>query len=164
MNSTTKRENTKESITRLADQAKVQINQNKYLMEIIEIFKQQISIVKNIITNYSLSATEKESNKSKYNLPLTYKKQLLLLNSKLKEEINKNLKKQENNINYILKDFSILNQTLSQFSIDNFILNNTINGTIKSRVNFRSRNRIGIDFIRNPHRVWISPQSDFTVR
>ena len=154
MNSTTKRENTKESITRLADQAKVQINQNKYLMEIIEIFKQQISIVKNIITNYSLSATEKESNKSKYNLPLTYKKQLLLLNSKLKEEINKNLKKQENNINYILKDFSILNQTLSQFSIDNFILNNTINkynNTIKT-LNESIESSRKYDLFREPKR------------
>ena len=154
MNSTTKRENTKESITRLADQAKVQINQNKYLMEIIEIFKQQISIVKNIITNYSLSATEKESNKSKYNLPLTYKKQLLLLNSKLKEEINKNLKKQENNINYILKDFSILNQTLSQFSIDNFILNNTINkynDTIKT-LNESIESSRKYDLFREPKR------------
>ena len=154
MNSTTKRENTKESITRLADQAKVQINQNKYLMEIIEIFKQQISIVKKIITNYSLSATEKESNKSKYNLPLTYKKQLLLLNSKLKEEINKNLKKQENNINYILKDFSILNQTLSQFSIDNFILNNTINkynNTIKT-LNESIESSRKYDLFREPKR------------
>ena len=154
MNSTTKRENTKESITRLADQAKVQINQNKYLMEIIEIFKQQISIVKNIITNYSLSATEKENNKSKYNLPLTYKKQLLLLNSKLKEEINKNLKKQENNINYILKDFSILNQTLSQFSIDNFILNNTINkynNTIKT-LNESIESSRKYDLFREPKR------------
>ena len=154
MNSTTKRENTKESITRLADQAKVQINQNKYLMEMIEIFKQQISIVKNIITNYSLSATEKESNKSKYNLPLTYKKQLLLLNSKLKEEINKNLKKQENNINYILKDFSILNQTLSQFSIDNFILNNTINkynNTIKT-LNESIESSRKYDLFREPKR------------
>ena len=154
MNSTTKRENTKESITRLADQAKVQINQNKYLMEIIEIFKQQISIVKKIITNYSLSATEKENNKSKYNLPLTYKKQLLLLNSKLKEEINKNLKKQENNINYILKDFSILNQTLSQFSIDNFILNNTINkynNTIKT-LNESIESSRKYDLFREPKR------------
>ena len=154
MNSTTKRENTKESITRLADQAKVQINQNKYLIEIIEIFKHQISIVKNIITNYSLSATEKESNKSKYNLPLTYKKQLLLLNSKLKEEINKNLKKQENNINYILKDFSILNQTLSQFSIDNFILNNTINkynNTIKT-LNESIESSRKYDLFREPKR------------
>ena len=154
MNSTTKRENTKESITRLADQAKVQINQNKYLIEIIEIFKHQISIVKNIITNYSLSTTEKESNKSKYNLPLTYKKQLLLLNSKLKEEINKNLKKQENNINYILKDFSILNQTLSQFSIDNFILNNTINkynNTIKT-LNESIESSRKYDLFREPKR------------
>ena len=123
MNSIIK-ENTKESITKLADEAKLNINRNKYLLEIIEIYKQQISIVKNLITNYSLNINK--SNKSKYNLSFEYKNQLSLLNSKLKDEINKIFKKKDNNINYISQDLSIINQTLTEFSVDNFILKNTI--------------------------------------
>ena len=123
MNSISK-ENTKESITRLADEAKIHINQNKYLFDIIGIFKQQISVVKNLITNYSLNLNQ--NNKTIYNLAFEYKNQLSSLNSKLKEEINKLLKKQDNNINYISQDLSIKNQTLTEFSVDNFILKNTI--------------------------------------
>jgi hypothetical protein len=125
MNSNKKKDNTKESITKLADEAKMHINNNKYLLEISEIFKQQISLVKNLITNYSLNSNQ---NISKSNdLAMKYKNELLSLNTKLKEEINKNINKQEYILKNINKDLSILNQTLSQFSIDNFILNNTIN-------------------------------------
>ena len=125
MNSINKKENRKESITRLADEAKQHINKNKYLIEIIEIFKQQISIVKNIIRNYSSNTSQND--KSKDNLPIRYREQLSSLNERLKEEVNKNLTKHNNSINYILKDLSNSNQVLAQFSIDNFILNNTIN-------------------------------------
>ena len=125
MNSNKKKDNTKESITKLADEAKMHINNNKYLLEISEIFKQQISLVKNLITNYSLNSNQ---NISKSNdLAMKYKNELLSLNTKLKEEINKNINKQEYILKNINKDLSILNQTLSQFSIDNFILNNTVN-------------------------------------
>ena len=125
MNSNKKKDNTKESITKLADEAKMHINNNKYLLEISEIFKQQISLVKNLITNYSLNSSQ---NISKSNdLAMKYKNELLSLNTKLKEEINKNINKQENILKNINNDLSTQNQTLSQFSIDNFILNNTIN-------------------------------------
>ena len=115
--------NTKESITRLADEAKVQLSQNKYLLEKVKIFKQQITIVKNFITNYTLNSNQKSNN---CNLSLKYREQLFVLNSKLKDELSKNLKKHENILNNLSQDLSDANQTLSQFSIDNFILNNTI--------------------------------------
>ena len=124
MDSISKKENTKDSIIRLADEAKTHINKNKYLLEMIGIFKQQISIVKNIITNYSLKFGQNK--KIVYNLPFEYKNQLSSLNLKLKEDVNKNLKKKENNINCISQDLIVANQTLSQMSIDNFILKNTI--------------------------------------
>ena len=123
-NNTKDQQYTKESITKLAEEAKTHINQNKYLLEIIEIFNKQISMVKGLITNYSLNTHQ--NNNSNNNLPLKYKNQLSLLNSKLKEEINKNIKKQESILNNISNDLLGANQTLSQFSIDNFILNNTI--------------------------------------
>ena len=113
--------NTKESITRLADEAKVQLSQNKYLLEKVKIFKQQITIVKNFITNYTLNSNQKSNN---CNLSLKYREQLFVLNSKLKDELSKNLKKHENILNNLSQDLSDANQTLSQFSIDNFILNN----------------------------------------
>ena len=125
MASINKKENTKESIIRLADEAKIQINQNTYLLEIMEIFKQQISMVKNIITNSSINSNQ--NNKSIYDLSLAYKENLSSLNSKLKEEINKNIKKQENNNNLISKNLTEASQTLSQIKEDNFILKNTIN-------------------------------------
>ena len=115
--------NLKESITKLADEARIQISQNKYLLEIINIFKQQVIIVKNLITNYSLNSNQQNN---LHNLATKYKEQLFALNKKLKEEINKNKKKQENILNNLSEDLFEVNQTLSQFSIDNFILNNTI--------------------------------------
>ena len=124
MASNSEKENAKESIIRLAEEARIKINQNKYLLEMIGIFKQQISMVKNIITNYSLNSNQ--NNKSIYNLSIKYKENLSSLNSKLKQEINKNLNKKENNINSISKNLLEANQTLSQISDDNFILNNTI--------------------------------------
>lgn len=82
-------QNSKELITKLADEAKIHLNQNKYLLEIIGIFKQQIKTVKNFITNYSLNSNQLSNN---CNLALKYKEQLSVLNSKLREEINKNNK------------------------------------------------------------------------
>ena len=115
--------NSKEEITRLADEARIHINQNKFLLEIIGIFKQQIKTVKNYITNYSLNSNQISNNN---NLALKYKEQLFALKSKLKEEINKNNVKQETILNNIKQDLSLNNQTLSEFSIVNFILNNEI--------------------------------------
>ena len=133
MNSISKKENNKESIIRLADEAKNHINKNKYLLEMIKIFKEQISIVKNIITDYSINSGK--NNKIIYSLPFKYKEKLSSINLKLKEDIIKNLKKKENNINNISRDLFLENQTLSQISIDNFILNNTI-----SKYNFSIKN------------------------
>ena len=116
----------KESIIKLADEVKIQMNHNKYLLEIIDIFNQQISDVKNIITNYSLNIHQNQNNIPNINPAENYKNILSILNSKLKEEINKNIKKQENLIKKIETDLSMENQTLSQLSIDNFILSNTI--------------------------------------
>ena len=124
---------TKESIIILADEAKKKLNQNKYLLEIIDIFNQQISTVKNLITDYSLNTHQK--NISNNNTALLYKNQLSSLNSKLKEEINKTIIKQEAMLNKISKDLLMEKQTLSQNSIDNFILKNTIrklDSTIKT--------------------------------
>ena len=124
--SNNKNDYSKQSITKLADEAKIQINHNKYLLEICEIFKQQISLVKNLITNYSLHSNHQNVELNN-DLALKYKDELLLLNNKLKEEINKNINKQDNILKNLSEDLSIANQTLSQFTIDNFILNNTIN-------------------------------------
>ena len=125
MNSINTKEYTKDSIILLADKAKFHIYQNKHLLEITDIFKQQISKVKNLITNYSLNSNL-DANDS-IDLALRYRNQLLSLNSKLKEEINANLKKREINFNNVSENLSMNNQTLSQLDVDNFILNNTIN-------------------------------------
>ena len=144
-------QNSKELITKLADEAKIHLNQNKYLLEIIEIFKQQIKTVKNFITNYSLNSNQLSNN---CNLALKYKEQLSVLNSKLREEINKNNKKQENILNNIRQDLSLANQTLTQFSVDNFILNNTIdkfNWRIKT-LNGNIESSKKYDIFREPKR------------
>lgn len=144
-------QNSKELITKLADEAKIHLNQNKYLLEIIGIFKQQIKTVKNFITNYSLNSNQLSNN---CNLALKYKEQLSVLNSKLREEINKNNKKQENILNNISQDLSLANQTLTQFSVDNFILNNTIdkfNWRIKT-LNGNIESSKKYDIFREPKR------------
>ena len=144
-------QNSKELITKLADEAKIHLNQNKYLLEIIGIFKQQIKTVKNFITNYSLNSNQLSNN---CNLALKYKEQLSVLNSKLREEINKNNKKQENILNNIRQDLSLANQTLTQFSVDNFILNNTIdkfNWRIKT-LNGNIESSKKYDIFREPKR------------
>lgn len=144
-------QNSKELITKLADEAKIHLNQNKYLLEIIGIFKQQIKTVKNFITNYSLNSNQLSNN---CNLALKYKEQLSVLNSKLREEINKINKKQENILNNIRQDLSLANQTLTQFSVDNFILNNTIdkfNWRIKT-LNGNIESSKKYDIFREPKR------------
>ena len=144
-------QNSKELITKLADEAKIHLNQNKFLLEIIGIFKQQIKTVKNFITNYSLNSNQISNNS---NLALKYKEQLSALNSKLREEINKNNKKQKNILNNITEDLSLANQTLTQFSVDNFILNNTIdkfNSNIKT-LNGSIESSKKYDIFREPKR------------
>lgn len=144
-------QNSKELITKLADEAKIHLSQNKYLLEIIGIFKQQIKTVKNFITNYSLNSNQLSNN---CNLALKYKEQLSVLNSKLREEINKINKKQENILNNIRQDLSLANQTLTQFSVDNFILNNTIdkfNWRIKT-LNGNIESSKKYDIFREPKR------------
>ena len=143
--------NSKEEITRLADEARIHINQNKFLLEIIEIFKQQIKTVKNFITNYSLNSNQINNNN---NLALKYKEQLSILNSKLKEEINKNNIKQKNILNNIKQDLPLNNQTLSQFSIDNFILNNTINkyNSLIETLNINIKSSKKYEIFREPKR------------
>jgi len=143
--------NSKEEITRLADEARIHINQNKFLLEIIEIFKQQIKTVKNFITNYSLNSNQINNNN---NLALKYKEQLSILNSKLKEEINKNNIKQKNILNNIKQDLPLNNQALSQFSIDNFILNNTINkyNSLIETLNINIKSSKKYEIFREPKR------------
>ena len=143
--------NLKEEITRLADEARIHLNQNNFLLEIIGIFKQQIKTVKNFIINYSLNTNQISNNN---NLALKYKEQLSALNSKLKEEINKSNIKQENILNNIKKDLSLSNQTLSQISVDNFILNNTINkyNSLIETLNKNIKSSKKYDILREPKR------------
>ena len=118
----------------------------------IGIFKQQISVVKNIITDYSLNSGE--SSKKIFNLPFQYKEQLSSLNVKLKEDINKNLKKNENTINCFSQDILVASQTLSQIRIDNFILNNTITkyNSIIENINNNINSSRKYDVFREPKR------------
>ena len=143
--------NLKEEITRLADEARIHLNQNNFLLEIIGIFKQQIKTIKNFIINYSLNTNQISNNN---NLALKYKEQLSALNSKLKEEINKSNIKQENILNNIKKDLSLSNQTLSQISVDNFILNNTINkyNSLIETLNKNIKSSKKYDILREPKR------------
>ena len=114
---------TKDSIAILADQARENINQNKYLLEKINIFKQQIIVVKNLITNFWINSNQKNN---KNIIAKKYIEELTLLNSRLKEEIHKDLSKQNLLYKKSINELSIENRTLSQLSIDNFILNNTL--------------------------------------
>ena len=114
---------TKDSIAILADHARENINQNKYLLEKINIFKQQIIVVKNLITNFWINSNQKNN---KNIIAKKYIEELTLLNSRLKEEIHKDLSKQNLLYKKSINELSIENRTLSQLSIDNFILNNTL--------------------------------------
>ena len=99
----------KDSIKILACKARDNIIQNKYLIEKIKLFNQQISLVKNIISK-SISLT-------------TYKNLLSSLNSELKQEINKEKNKQKD----IIKKLGLIDtKCLSPINIDNFILDNTL--------------------------------------
>ena len=118
-----KQQFTKDSIAILASQAKTNIIKNQELLEKISIFKQEINRVKKLITNFSINSNQKNINKR---IAIKYKEQLALLNSHLKEEINKDLKKQKTLYKNSANELSIENRTLSQLNIDNFILNNTL--------------------------------------
>ena len=115
---------TKDSIAILADKARENIIQNKYLLEKINIFKHEIITVKNLINSFWLNSNQP---KIKNIIASKYKEQLALFNSNLKEEINKGQQKLKVLHKNSLNELSIEDRTLSQLSIDNFILNNTLN-------------------------------------
>ena len=81
---------TKDSIAILADKARENIIQNKYLIEKINIFKNEIITVKNLINNFWLNSNQQKINNI---IASKYKEQLSLFNSNLKEEINKGQQK-----------------------------------------------------------------------
>ena len=114
---------TKDSIAILADKARENIIQNKYLSEKINIFKQEITTIKNLMNNFWKNSNKKNINDK---ILSKYIEHLEQLNSYLKDDFKKNLNKlqilQKNSKN----EFSYENSTLSQLSIDNFILKNTL--------------------------------------
>ena len=114
---------TKDSIAILADKARKNIIQNKYLSEKINIFKQEITTIKNLMNNFWKNSNKKNINDK---ILSKYIEHLEQLNSYLKDDFKKNLNKlqilQKNSKN----EFSYENSTLSQLSIDNFILKNTL--------------------------------------
>ena len=114
---------TKDSIAILADKARENIIQNKYLLEKINIFKNEIITVKNLINSFWLNSKQQKINNI---IASKYKEQLSLFNSNLKEEINKGQQKLKLLHKNSLSELSIEDRTLSQLSIDNFILNNTL--------------------------------------
>ena len=118
-----KQQFTKDSISILAEKARENIIQNKYLLQKINIFKQEINIVKNLITDFSLNSNQKNINNI---ISSRYKEHLSLFNSNLREEINKNLNKQKTVYKNSSNELSVENRTLSQLSIDNFILSYTL--------------------------------------
>ena len=114
---------TKDSIAILADKARENIIKNKYLSEKINIFKQEITTIKNLMNNFWKNSNKKNINDK---ILSKYIEHLEQLNSYLKDDFKKNLNKlqilQKNSKN----EFSYENSTLSQLSIDNFILKNTL--------------------------------------
>ena len=114
---------TKDSIAILAEKARENIIQNKYLSEKINIFKQEITTIKNLMNNFWKNSNKKNINDK---ILSKYIEHLEQLNSYLKDDFKKNLNKlqilQKNSKN----EFSYENSTLSQLSIDNFILKNTL--------------------------------------
>ena len=114
---------TKDSIAILADKARENIIQNKYLLEKINIFNNEIITVKNLINSFWLNSNQQKINNI---IASKYKEQLSLFNSNLKEEINKGQQKLKLLHKNSLSELSIEDRTLSQLSIDNFILNNTL--------------------------------------
>ena len=129
----------KDTIAILADKAKENIIQNKYLLEKIYIFKQQILEVKNLITEFSINSNQKNINNK---IATKYKEKLTLLNSHLKGEIDKVLSKQKIIHKNSINELSIENKILSQLSIDNFILKNTLiklnNDSFRYNLNLKS--------------------------
>ena len=114
---------TKDSIALLADQARENLVQNKFLLEKINIFKKEIITVKKLLTKFWENSNDKNKNNI---IAKSYKDKLISLNTYLKEEINKDLNKQKILAQNSMNELSIENRTLSQLSIDNFILNNTL--------------------------------------
>ena len=118
-----KQQFSKDSIAILADKARENIIQNKYLSEKLNIFKQQITTIKNLINNFWKNSNEKNISTK---ILSKYKEHLEVLKSYLKEDISKNSYKLNVLQKKSLNDYSYENRTLSQLSIDNFILKNTL--------------------------------------
>ena len=82
-----KQQFSKDSIAIMADKARENIIQNKYLSEKLNIFKQQITTIKNLINNFWKNSNEKNISTK---ILSKYKEHLEVLKSYLKEDINKN--------------------------------------------------------------------------
>lgn len=142
----------KEELTKLADEARGKINKNRYLLDMINIFKQQILFVKNLIT--ILSCNKNNNYSSKYKDILNYKEQIYLLNKNLKEEYGKILKKQNNFNNNISNNIFDEDLILTQTSENNFILHNTIMklDSIIANLNDNIESSKKFDIFREPKR------------
>ena len=137
---------TKDSIAILADKARENIIQNKYLLEKINIFKNEIITVKNLINNFWLNSNQQKINNI---IASKYKEQLSLFNSNLKEEINKGQQK----LKLLHKNSFILNNTLSKLNSTTQSLNESIETSKKHEI-FREPKRESIIDIKQSKTVF----------
>ena len=120
----------------LANEANINIQKNKYILETIQIYKNQINEIKNIF-----KSNKEENNvnkKTKINIISEY---IIKLNS-LKNNYNKELKKikEKDNeyTNKLFNNFS-LELSLENLTSDNFILENTLQKLDSELSRYRSQ-------------------------
>lgn len=120
---------TKETLSKLANDANLEMSQNKILSQQIKSYEEQINKLKNMLSKYSIKSLKENENSMINELfsdVKNYRDSLQAIKKTLNSDLIKiNLKKDQ----YCFKLFdanSIQNQMLEQKATDNFILFNTI--------------------------------------
>lgn len=109
----------------LANEAKINIQKNKLILESIEIYRTQINEIKNIFQSTKEQNNNVNKKTKKINIITEYITKLNSLKNKYNKEIKK-IKEKDNEYNNKLFDNYKLKINLETITSDNFILENTL--------------------------------------
>ena len=110
----------------LANEANEKMQTNKHILETIQIYQNQIKIIKQILTNNKENnITNPKKNTQNNDFIFEYINKLKSLNNNLNQEIKKTNEK-NNDYKEKLFDNNSIKQPLEREELDNFILKNTL--------------------------------------
>ena len=121
----------------LANEANINIQKNKYILETIQIYKNQINEIKNIFKS-NKEENNNVNKKTKINIISEYITKLNSLKNNYNKELKKIKEKDNEYTNKLFNNFS-LELSLENLTSDNFILENTLQKLDSELSRYRSQ-------------------------